>query len=66
MTPDVTTKSMVLPHDMHIHIPGGFEVKGRCNLDHIKYEKKTVELGMFVKQGLHSTKKPIPKECPFF
>jgi hypothetical protein len=64
VTPDnVTTKSMVLPRDMHI--PGGFAVKGRCNLEQIKYEKKTVELGVFVKHGLHSTKNLIPKECPF-
>ena len=36
--------------------PGGFVVKGTCDLASIKEHKETVHLGMFVKHGLHVTK----------
>ena len=43
--------------------PGGFVVKGTCDLASIKEHKETVHLGMFVKHGLHVTKNLL-RNCP--
>ena len=56
------TTSSLSPR-MKIHIPGGFEVKGKCNFQLIKEQNEKVDLGVFVKHGLHSTRNLIPKNC---
>ena len=36
-------------------IPGGFQVRGACRLRDIRERAETVDLGLFVKHGIHTT-----------
>lgn len=46
-------------------IPGDFVLKGTCDLQRIKSNQphETVDLGMFVKHGLHVTRNFFPRDC---
>mmetsp|Transcript_14121 Transcript_14121/g.30186 ORF Transcript_14121/g.30186 Transcript_14121/m.30186 type:complete len:283 (+) Transcript_14121:217-1065(+) len=46
-------------------IPGDFVLKGTCDLERIKSNQphETVDLGMFVKHGLHLTRNFFPRDC---
>ena len=59
-----TSASSALPFGLGA--PGGFEVKGACNLEGIRELSRAtpaVNLAMFVRHGLHTTKHFFPENC---